>query len=388
MKKIAAFLTAAVLFFVAAAGIHLIAGNRIEANNREFGTWINSKKDMSYNAIASNLHEDTFMMLGSSEFQHGKDTPYHPTQIFRQANMNVMCIGAAKNQCLSHAMAMAALAPELKTKKAVLILSPTWFSKKGIDGSGFSARFSESQYTAMLNNERLSSELKERIIERTEDLLEVSPSMKENMLMDTRVLTDENVKFKDKVNYAIHTLLAGEKEKISVGLMWKISGHRSNKTYEAKAACEPDWDNLIKQADEEFEKECTNDFYIKDKFFSSKFKPVMDSRKDSEKKRSFKDSPEYDDLKLFLDVCKDQDIEVMLVLLPINGYWYDYTGFLPENRNVIQDKIRDIADEYEVKLCDFFGEGYNIGWLEDNTHPAGKGWIEINEKAFEFFNEN
>ena len=63
MKKIAAFITAAMLFIIAAAAVHQFAGSRIEANNREFGTWINSKKDLSYSAIAANLHEDTFMML-------------------------------------------------------------------------------------------------------------------------------------------------------------------------------------------------------------------------------------------------------------------------------------------------------------------------------------
>ena len=93
MKKIAAFITAAMLFIIAAAAVHQFAGSRIEANNREFGTWINSKKDLSYSAIAANLHEDTFMMLGSSEFQHGEKTPYHPTAIFRQAKLDVMCIG-------------------------------------------------------------------------------------------------------------------------------------------------------------------------------------------------------------------------------------------------------------------------------------------------------
>lgn len=388
MKKIAAFFTAFVLFLAAAVGIHQIAGSRIDANNREFGTWINSKKDLSYSAIAANLQEDTFIMLGSSEFQHGKDTPYHPTQVFRQADMNVMCIGAAGNQTFPHAITMAALAPELKTKKAVLILSPTWFSKGGIDGSKFAARFSESQYTAMLENESLSPEIKERLIKRTGELLEISPSMKENTERDTKVLTEENVGFEDKVNYFMHSFLASEKEKISVGLMWKISGHKSNSRYESGSPKQPDWEALTKQADMEFEKECSNDFSMKDKLFNSKLKPVMDSRKDTDKKRSFESSPEYDDLKLFLDVCKDQEIEVMMILLPINGYWYDYTGFPKENRDVIVDKINGIAEEYGVKLTNFFGEGYTRGWLEDNTHPAGKGWIQINEKAFEFFNEN
>lgn len=388
MKKIAAFITAAMLFIIAAAAVHQFAGSRIEANNREFGTWINSKKDLSYSAIAANLHEDTFMMLGSSEFQHGEKTPYHPTAIFRQAKLDVMCIGAAGNQCFSHAITMAALALELKSKKVILILSPTWFSKGGIEGSNFAARFSESQYQAMLKNESLSQDLKDKLIKRTKELLEVSPAQKENAERDTRVLTEGTLNVKDKVNYFMHSWISSEKEKISVGLMWKISGHKNNSKYETAEAEEPDWEALKKQADEDFAKECTNDFAMKDKFFKTKYKPILEKRKNDEVKRSFKESPEYDDLKLFLDICKDQDIEAMLVLLPINGYWYDHTGFPKENREVIVGKIQEMADEYDVELCNFFGECYTKGWLEDNIHPAGKGWVEINEKAYEYFTES
>ncbi len=388
MKKIAAFITAAMLFIVVVVSVHYFAGSRIEANNREFGTWINSKKDLSYSAIASNLHDDTFMMLGSSELQHGEKTPYHPTSIFRQAGLNVMCIGAAGNQCFPHAVTMAALAPELKSKKVALILSPTWFSKGGIDGSKFAARFSESQYQAMLKNDSLSPELKDKLIERTEELLEISPAMKENAERDARVLINGTDSIKDNVNYYMHNWIASEKEKISVGLMWKISGHKNNRKYEREDGEVPDWESLKEQADEEFKKECSNEFAMKDKFFNSKFKPVLKKLKDGDKDRSFKESAEYDDLKLFLDICKDQGVEVMLVLLPINGYWYDHTGFPKENRDVIVGKIHEIAEDYDAELCDFFGQCYTKGWLEDNTHPAGRGWVEINEKAYEFFTES
>lgn len=396
MKKVAAFLTAVVLFCVTAASIHFFAGSRIEANNREFGTWINSKKDLSYNAVAANLHNDTYLMMGSSEFQHGNNTPYHPTAIFNQANMDVMCIGAAGNQCLPHAIAMGALAPDLKSKKVVLLLSPTWFGKNGIEGNEFSARFSESMYAAMLKNESLSDDLKQKLIDRTTKLLEVSPLMKANVDRATKVLTGDRLNngqtqktsLEDKVNYYIHSWIAQEKEKIGVGMMWKVSGHKNNRTYEPQNAKEPDWDALKKQAEQEVEKEFNNDLCMRDTLYNTKYKPILKERKDTETKRSFEKSPEYDDLKLFLDICKDQGIEVKLILLPINGYWYDHTGFPRKNRDVIVEKIHKIADDYGVELSDLYGEGYTKGWLEDNTHPAGKGWIEINEKVYEFFNKD
>ena len=171
-------------------------------------------------------------------------------------------------------------------------------------------------------------------------------------------------------------------------MMWKVSGHKNNRTYEPQNAKEPDWDALKKQAEQEVEKEFNNDLCMRDTLYNTKYKPILKERKDTETKRSFEKSPEYDDLKLFLDICKDQGIEVKLILLPINGYWYDHTGFPRKNRDVIVEKIHKIADDYGVELSDLYGEGYTKGWLEDNTHPAGKGWIEINEKVYEFFNKD
>ena len=78
-------------------------------------------------------------------------------------------------QSLSHAITLGAIAPDMKNKKVVLIVSPSWFAKKGVDGSGFSARFSESMYEAFLKNDQLSDETKKAITQRTKQLLEVSP---------------------------------------------------------------------------------------------------------------------------------------------------------------------------------------------------------------------
>ena len=97
MKKITAFITAFVLFIGVAVSAHVITNEKLETNNADFGTWISTKKDLSYRAVTSNIEDDTVLMMGSSEFHHGNKTPYHPTNIFRDLNMNVMCIGAAQN---------------------------------------------------------------------------------------------------------------------------------------------------------------------------------------------------------------------------------------------------------------------------------------------------
>ena len=161
----------------------------------------------------------------------------------------------------------------------------------------------------MLKNDSLSEKLKEKLVDRSKTLLKVSPSMKENVDRDTKIISEGEGNFEDKINYYMHRWLANERERLSVGLMWKISGNKNNKEYKNDGKVSPpDWDSLAEQADEEFFKSCSNEFYMSDKMFKKKIKPIMETKKNSQANRTFDDSPEYDDLKLFLDVCNNQGI--------------------------------------------------------------------------------
>lgn len=393
MKKIASFFTAIILFLISITIIHFAVAGSLKSNGKGFGTWINPYKDLSYSAIVNSLNDNSYMMAGSSEFQHGKGTPYHPTEIFRSMDMDVMCIGAAYNQCLSHAITIGAIAPELKNKKLVLILSPSWFDKVGVRKNAFAVRFSETQYMAMLKDPELSKPLKEKIAKRTYKLLSKAPAMQENVKKYNDIILENKANFLEKIYFSIKKEILNEKEAININALWKISGRpKYNKFKESGKITKkiPNWGEMEKKGDKEFQKISKhNPFHMKDNIYKSKFKPVLKKQKGAMSKREFwETSPEYKDLKLLLEVCKETNIKVEIILLPINGYWYDYTGFKEDARKVLPSQIRKVTDKYKnVKFISFFDRGYEDGFLEDAFHPAGKGWTEINEKAYKFFKE-
>lgn len=95
--------------------------------------------------------------------------------------------------------------------------------------------------------------------------------------------------------------------------------------------------------------DCTNNpFFISNDYYTSHIKRKIESLKDSQKDNSYSSSLEYDDLKLFLDVCKETGIEPMMISTPINGYWYDYVGYPKEDRLKYYQNIRDISKQYNV----------------------------------------
>lgn len=391
MKRIKAFLTALVLFIVTVCAVHFGVDFKMKHEGNGMSTWINAYKDLSYSAISKNLDEDTYMMLGSSEFQHGMNTPYHPTQIFRNLNMDVMCVGSAYNQCLPHAILMGAVGSQLQTKKVILILSPAWFMKTGLKKDAFGIRFSETQYMAMLKNKNLSPELKRDIAKRSEHLLTKDDSKLSNVKRYNRIFLDGEIHPMDEIYFYLRKHLLDEREAINIHTVWKFKGEKKYKAQKEKMTGKvPDWKELEKEADEEYVKRSTNnDFHMDNRLYRTRVKPVLEKKKGFQKNITYpNDSPEYGDLDLFLRVCEEQGIQVELILLPVNGYWFDYTGLTEEKRATLPVMIKDHIKKYKnVKFVSFMDEDYTDGFLEDSYHPAGKGWTEINEEAYRFFSK-
>ena len=143
MKKITAFFTALVIVLLLALGVHFLAsGTMADAHEGIYG-WTDEVKFSSMHALAANFDENTIPVLGSSELQHQKGTPYNPANLFAGQDTRLMLIGAGYYQSLYHATALAAMEPEMENRKVVLILAPQWFRKTGVREEAFASRFSE-----------------------------------------------------------------------------------------------------------------------------------------------------------------------------------------------------------------------------------------------------
>lgn len=407
MKKIAAFFTAFILFIICTIIVHFAVSGTLSSTGKGFGTWTNPYKDLAYTAISKNIDDDTCLMLGSSEFQYGRKTPYHPTNMFRQLDMNAMCIGAAYNQSLSHAITLGSIGNNLKNKKVFLILSPAWFDKEGVKNVAFAVRFSETEYVEMLKNPNLSDELKRDIAQRCRTLLEEDPSLGGNVKRYTKLYVDENAGFFERRYSRFRIGFLREKEAINVSTLWKFSGKKkyeefmhkkkgkNNKAYTPRdekklSLTKTDWDYMKDLAYEDYLKTPhDNQFHMLNRNYNKKIKPVLKKQKGAMVDRKFTtSSPEYGDLDLFLRVCDELGIESKIVLLPINGYWYDYTGFSRDARKVLPGQIKSVIDRHNgVHFVSFYDKGYDKGFLADVFHPTGLGWVDINQEAYDFFNE-
>lgn len=388
MKRLTAFFLAVVLALTSAAGLHFVAEKMVQADANAFSSWSGDGKFQAREAIIKNMDENTILTFGSSEFQHGTKTPYHPANVFRNTKFHMMLIGAGFYQSLSHAITLASLGDHAQAKEAVLFLSPQWFRKAGVQPEAFTSRFSESHYIAMLKNDHIRKDVKDYMIKRSQELLSIDPATQKRADLYNRILYTDDASMSDRLNYRIYTRFQKEKE-LQTAVMQMVRDQIPVSSRQPKTDEDPDFTSLILQSVKEGEKQNHgNPFYMDDSIYNWKVRPFMKSKKNQSVNGSYSNSPEYDDLRCFLDVCKDLGIRPLIVILPVNGYWYDYTGFPKEAREDYYRKVRSVAEEYNASLVDVSDQEYTKYFFEDGVHIGKKGWVMINEEIYRFYREN
>lgn len=391
MKRILAIVIASVLFVITATIIWMKIDSNFERAADTAGKNLNyigglSKIDRP-ELLGEIVDEDTIVMLGSSELPYYNEKS-HPMIVTNHGNsdFNIMQVGVGYIQSLSHAINISGLEPYMENKKVVLNLSPQWFTQAGVDPTAFSSRFSPRMFAAFMENEKVSNETKQQVIDRCYALFETWPAGKNLLERYEKEMKGENIGIIQNVSFSITDAFDNLKSKQDFVDAMPMEKAGDDKFISFETI---DFDRLMLTSEEQGKRECTNnEFYIYDEYYTTYIEPQLEELEGSASNGSFSESPEYGDLKLFLNVCDELELEVMLINVPVNGYWYDYTGFPKEEREKYYENIREIAKEYGVKLLDLSNHEYTPYFLKDIMHLGWKGWVYIDEGIYEFYKES
>lgn len=361
------------------------AESDITQRQKAFGTWTNAEKYYSYNYLTENLAGSSLVVFGSSEFNHGNNTRYFPGKLFAKTNVNPMLIGNAYNQSLSLATYLGALESKMKNRKVVLLLSPSWFYWGGVSQYHYNLRFSEIMYLKLMQAGNVPRSSKKYIAERTESLL-TDAGILARVRRYNSIFIQGKSSAADK-KYIARRLKALNKAADSAAAVAMTKDDitsipKDKFTYNKSFV--PDWKNLVSSAVAEDKGKRNNPYYIDDERYQKKYSAQVAYSKGSQKNMSFEYSPEYKDLRCFLDICKACKIKALLVELPMNGYWYDMTGLDAGKRRIFVKKVDKIAAAYGAATASFTKQEYSKYFMLDTVHLAGKGWTLINKKIYNF----
>lgn len=390
MKKIYAFAAALIMFGISVLLIdnvdrHILSENQVSAiyNNVDER---NSCEYMMNRILAKNA----VPVFGSSELSAADGVAYPPV-LFQNGNsdFNMVLIGRGYMQSLHHAINAGALSEDFSAKKVVLILSPQWFTEAHLSSEAYSSRFSERMFSKFLKNRKISKTIKTDVINRVRGLLAEDPKQLGRVEKYEEVYLEHSLNPVSYIEMNVYDVFMDYKQRFLYckNLAEIAENTTKNQSDGSKCIAENiDFDKLLHKAEQAGKQACTNnEFYIYDEYFDTYIKENLEANRDSSVGANYSISPEYDDLRLFLNVCKETGIEPLIVNIPVNGRWYDWTGFSREDREAYYENVRSICSEYQVEMADFSDKEYEEYFLKDIMHLGWKGWVYLDEKVYQFY---
>ena len=383
MDKFKAFIFSIVIIVGIYLGTNTYLNKKLTVYNNSIRYLRNSEKFSSVETIKKNINENTIVLFGSSELDNYMIEKQHPSELLDYSDLNIMSIGAGNYQSLIHIMNLGAIANEKKFKnnKFVLILSPQWFDRDGLEKEAFVARYSEEVMIDFLKNKDISYENKEYVINRAQELTQ------DNQIYQKDLKFFKKAYLKNKIMYRIYSefylKLLVVKNKFKFLKVYKRNNDKNSKKFEGFNT-----ELELEKAQETAEKLVTNNPYgIYDEYYDKYIKENMSTYFNSELEKDYLESPEFEDLKMFIKIAKELNVDVAIVNIPLNGLWVEYTGFKRENIDKFNQKIKEICDVEGITYIDFSQNIDEKYFLKDIMHLGWKGWVRLIDEIIKFNNK-
>ncbi|MFQ9114304.1 D-alanyl-lipoteichoic acid biosynthesis protein DltD [uncultured Eubacterium sp.] len=387
MKNLKAIGMAFVLFLITVSGIKITEKHTTPKNSVTYGTWDSASKFANTEGLKRLVNnKEAMVILGSSELRHCQKTGFHGDTVYQNTDMKPIFIGRGGYQSLNHAITLGAIADGIKNKKVVISVSPQWFKPTGVRKDAFGDSYSESHMIAFLKNKDISKETKKYVISRIKTLTADNHVMWSRIQDDVKWYMDNDGNTFDKVRKNIHSYLVNDKAETKLFMASILRGRLKDKKPGKEKQIQ--WDKLYKKADLKGKKMAPKNKYgMFDDVYKRKLKYKVDHNMIRKLNYTTK-SIEFKDLQCFLDVCREENIKAMIVMLPFNGRWSDYAEYPQKNRNKIYNAVRKIAKDKGAELADLSEMEYENYVFEDDSHLALKGLVNFNEQIYNFYKQN
>ncbi|MDU6039265.1 D-alanyl-lipoteichoic acid biosynthesis protein DltD [Clostridium butyricum] len=362
---------------------HMLDTKDLTEINMEYGSMYKDKGVMYNNYIADN---DDIILQATSELNVPVEqlpNKFFPIQDFD----NVITMGRQGSQSLTQLSMIGSHGKNKENRKIALVVSLQWFyNREGVAQSNFQGNFAPVQFYNLLNNEKISEKNKKEYAARVNYLLTGSSQFIPEKIY-AKIYSSNNNLYK-VIKLLFEPYFIARKNIVNIkdkGLLYKRLITLPEKTYTKPKKVE--WEKEYKIAEKEGQSMITNnDFMVYDSYYNSK-KSKMKNDKNSLKNANLMNSKEYDDYKLYLDICNDLEINPYIILMPTNGKWYDFLGLSKQKRDDFYSKIEKITKEKGFEVLNLKDEEYTPYFMCDAAHLGWKGWLKVNEELYKHFKE-
>jgi D-alanine transfer protein len=361
----------------------LIPKSRISEEATELNKFMFQGKYVQEKMLESNKY---LPMYGSSELS--RLDQFHPSNYFKENydGFTPFLVGTGGTESLIHFLNFAEHTDQLKGKKLVFVLSPQWFVPGGSDESHFVPNYSTLQGYDLEFNNKIDPKLKKMAIKR---LLKYTPVQNDQMLSTLYEAEISNDPWKHREASLVKPFALAYRDLLmKKDLYYTLAGGVHRNRVISSNVKGKSWSQLENEANQLGAKETkSNHFYVINSQYN-KLESRVPELKNYKKGATYGHSLEYHDFQLVLDLLKESGAKPLFISVPVNGRWYDYTGFPKEGRTAYYMRIKKQIEAEGFQIADFSGHEYDPYFMKDTIHIGWKGWVYADEAIQNFYDDN
>ena len=325
--------------------------------------------------------------FGSSEWS--RFDPFHPAVLAAKYDRSYQpfLLGARGSQSLTHFFVMQSINPQLKNKKAVVFVSPQWFTPKGEDPNAFSFYYSPLQTTSWIKRES-GSKMDRYAAYR---LLQMPSGNSDREIAGALARIAAGLKpTTSQMTYVnIRNRILLNEDQIFSRYRVPLNNEKTIDKNEELLPNQYNYQKLDQLAGKiGAEKTTSNDFQIDNTFWNRRLKSHVKKLKNFQAHMSYVKSPEYSDFQLMLNQFANDHTNVLFIIPPINAKWQKYTGMSSAMLATFDKKITyQLRSQGFNHIDDLSHDGNVPYFMADTIHPGWRGWLTLDKAIRPFLTE-
>ncbi|KRK98548.1 D-alanyl transfer protein [Secundilactobacillus odoratitofui DSM 19909 = JCM 15043] len=293
-------------------------------------------------------------------------------------------LGRAGTQSLAQYFAMQDMTPQLYRKKAVMIISPQWFTKHGQLREAFAIYYSPLATSRWLLQAK-PSEANQYAAKR---LLNMKTSASKGTMGAAvkRIARGKAITVAQRRYLQVRLTMLQHEDQLfgQIGLNDKLKKLKHGK----KQLPKHDNATLLDSVAVKLGRHDTsnNRYGIDNSLYSHRLSHGRMKRlKNSQRHYDYRQSPEYADLQLVLTTFKQQHTNVMFVIPPVNAKWSRYTGLSTSMMQQTSTKItQQLRRQGFTNIVDLSRDGGQDYFMQDTIHLGWRGWLAVDKRVQPF----
>ncbi len=317
--------------------------------------------------------------IGSSELS--RMDPLHPSVLAQKYHRNYrpFLLGSAGTLSLTHYFSVQAMSKVLNHRKAVVIISPQCFVKRGVDPNMFQYYYSSLQTMSFLEdakNTKMDRYAAQRLLSfpsgRSDKVVEAAL---ENVANGKPLTGFQSFYIRDFKGLILH-----HEDILFSRLFIKNNQPLLNKQA-AKLPAKYNYNELYQDAVKMGAANTQNNpFRLKDNFYTDRVKKVIKKLKGSQVDFNYTKSPEYSDFELLLNQFAKEKTDVLFIIPPVNKRWMEYTGLKQSMLNEFDRKITyQLRSQGFNNIADLSQDGGQPYFMQDTIHLGWTGWLKADQ---------